>query len=288
MMKLTALVLAFATTTAFALPLGKFDALKASMNKSRPMISTQYDFEGIVKLSNCSGSLIKLDGAPETNKALMMTNGHCSDLLGGRFLNPGEVLTNKPVKRTVAIFDKSAKLHRVQTTKFVYATMTKTDMAIYELSLSYKEIKDQFGIEPLSLAKTRPVVPTEVQIISGYWDRGYDCTLEEFIPQIKEDVYVWQDSVRYNEHCDTIHGTSGSPIIERNTRSVIAINNTGNDDGAKCTMNNPCEVGADGTITVRKGFSYGQQTYEVYSCLDKKFEINLAKVGCKLQKPARK
>lgn len=288
MLKFSALVAFFIATSAFALPLGKFDALKAALsNKSRP-VAAGFDFEGIVKLSNCSGSFIKLEGAPETNKGLIMTNGHCSDLPGGRFLAAGEVLTDKAVKRTVGIYDKNMKLNRVQTTKFVYATMTKTDMAIYELALSYKEIKDQFGIEPLTLGKTKPVIPTEVQIISGYWDKGYDCTLEENIFKIKEDVYVWENSIRYNEHCDTIHGTSGSPIIERNTRNVIAINNTGNDDGQKCTMNNPCEINAAGEIKVRQGFSYGQQTYEVYSCLDKNFNISLTKAGCKLLKPTKK
>lgn len=35
------------------------------------------DFEGIVKLSNCSGSLVAFKGAPKTNKAIVMTNGHC-------------------------------------------------------------------------------------------------------------------------------------------------------------------------------------------------------------------
>lgn len=165
--------------------------------------------------------------------------------------------------------------------------MTKTDMAVYELGLTYKEIKDLYDIEPLTLAKTITSIPTEVQIISGYWDRGYDCTLEALIPKMKEDVYVWQESVRYNEHCDTIPGTSGSPIIERNTRTVVAINNTGNDKGGRCTMNNPCEVDTDGTITVRKGYSYGQQTYEVYSCLNKDFSLDMNKKGCKLLKPKK-
>jgi V8-like Glu-specific endopeptidase len=284
MMKLTALVLALMASSAFALPLGSFDALAL---KSKTNLPKGFDFEAIVKLSNCSGSFIKFDGAPETNKALVLTNGHCINAPAGGFLKADEVLVDYPVKVTLGIYSKSQKLVRLQTTRFVYATMTKTDMAIYELGLTYKEIKDLYDIEPLTLAKKITSIPTEVQIISGYWDRGYDCTLEALIPKMKEDVYVWQESVRYNEHCDTIPGTSGSPIIERNTRTVVAINNTGNDKGEKCTMNNPCEIGTDGTITVRKGFSYGQQTYEVYSCLNKDFSLNLAKRGCKLLKPKK-
>lgn len=284
MFKLLALALAMTMSSAFALPVGPTRALEKMNLKS---FNNQYDFEGIVKLSNCSGALIKFDGAPETNKAVIMTNGHCADLPGGVFIAPGEVLANKKVRRTVAIFDRNFKLHRVTTTQFLFATMTDTDVAIYELELTYKQIKDQFDIDPFSLSSKHPKTNTEMMIVSGYWDRGWDCKIEAFIPTVKEDAYVWVDSIRYDDKCDTTHGTSGSPIIERNTRTVIGINNTGNDDGERCTMNNPCEVSTDGTITVRQGISYGQQTYTMYSCLNSKFAFDFKKPGCKLPKPTK-
>jgi hypothetical protein len=50
-------------------------------------------------------------------------------------------------------------------------------------------------------------------------------------------------------------------------------------------MDNPCEVSTDGTVTVRKGISYGQQTYTIYSCLNEQFAFDLKKAGCVLPKP---
>lgn len=283
MFKLLVAAMALTASTAFALPVEQARPL-VRMNFDKSMQST-YDFEGIVKLSNCSAALITFEGMPETKKAVVMTNGHCADLPGGRFLAPGEVLVNKPVSRTVGIFDSKMKINRVKATKFIFATMTDTDVSLYELELSYKEIKDKFDIDPLLLAPSHPKANTETVIISGYWDRGWDCSIDGFVPKLKEDAYTWIDSIRYNPECDTTHGTSGSPIIERNTRTVIGINNTGNDSGERCTMDNPCEVDAEGRITVTKGLSYGQQTYQIYSCLTKDFTLDLTKSGCTLPKP---
>ena len=53
-------------------------------------------------------------------------------------------------------------------------------------------------------------------------------------------------------------------------------------------MNNPCEVSQDGTITVLKDKEYGQQTFNINSCLSVDFSIDLNRSGCALAKPARK
>jgi hypothetical protein len=51
-------------------------------------------------------------------------------------------------------------------------------------------------------------------------------------------------------------------------------------------MNNACEVAPGGTVTVRHGTNYGQQTYLFYGCLKAGSEIDLKKPGCALPKPA--
>lgn len=287
MLKLALLFVMLATASqafAVSIPLGVARPIEKLNLKTN---AGKFEFEGIVKLSNCSGALIKFEGQSETNKAIVMTNGHCADLPGGGFIQPGEIIANKKVARTIGIFDAKMALHRVKTTQFLYATMTETDVSFYELELTYKAIRDQFDVEAYTLSPKHPSVGTEMQIISGYWEKGWDCSVEAFIPTLKEDAYTWIDSIRYDEGCDTTHGTSGSPIIERNSRSVIGINNTGNDSGERCTMDNPCEVSTDGTVTVRKGVSYGQQTYRVYSCLTEKFAIDLRKPGCQLFKGSK-
>jgi V8-like Glu-specific endopeptidase len=281
MIKAIAAALALTASTAFALPVEQTRPI-VRMNFDKAFINA-FDFEGIVKLSNCSGALIQFEGSSENKKAVVMTNGHCADLPGG-FLQPGQVLVNQDVSRTVGIFDSKMKLNRVKAKKILFATMTDTDVTLYELEVSYKDIKDKFGVNPLTLSAVHPAVGTETQIISGYWEKGWDCSMEAFIPKLREDAWTWIDSIRYNPECDTTHGTSGSPIIERNTRSVVGINNTGNDSGEQCTMDNPCEVSTDGTIRVAQGTSYGQETYQIYTCLNKNFDIDLKKAGCMLPK----
>ncbi|MFA6238930.1 MAG: trypsin-like peptidase domain-containing protein [Bacteriovorax sp.] len=289
-MKIFALLLTLTlATSAYAIPKAPFDALKATRSASFDQNLVNYDFEGIVKLSNCSGSLIRFAGQPGTAKALVLTNGHCysSGPFGG-MLKPGEVVVNLPVKRSMKIFDKQMKLFPIVTTKVVYAAMTDTDVALYELNQTYDEILKKNKISAFELDSVRPSIGTDIEIVSGYWDRGYSCAIDAFVFKLQEGNWMFKDSVRYTDGCNTVGGTSGSPIIAKGTRHVIAINNTANEDGARCTVNNPCEVSEDGKITVLKDKEYGQQTYNFYSCLRPDFTVDLNVQGCLLAKPARK
>ncbi len=281
----TFLLLAIMTmsASAFALPVAPFDALQVAPLKSKTLNSLEYDFEGIVKLSNCSGALIKFNGMPSSAKAIVMTNGHCIQKPTG-YLNPGEAWFNRPMAREMKLFDKSMNLFPIKTTKIIYATMTDTDLALYELDKSYAEIFKTTNVRPLLLDTMRPSLGHPIEIISGYWDRGYSCEVDNFIFQVKEGQWTWTDSIRYTPGCDTIGGTSGSPIIAKGERVVIGINNTSNDKGEKCTLNNPCEVSANGDINATQGVRYGQQTYNIYNCLTVDFKLDLNINGCDLPK----
>ncbi len=246
------------------------------------LLDPRYDFEGIAKLSNCSGAVVQFDGQPDSDKAYVLTNGHCIQKRGG-YLQPGEVVTNLPFVRSVGIYNNENKLIVVKSETLIYATMTKTDSAIYRLEKSYDELLDM-GIESYILSDSRPQLGTAIEIVSGYWDRGYTCYIDAFVPFLLEGGWSFTDSIRYSSSgCDTIGGTSGSPIIEAGTRIVIGVNNTGNKNGGRCTLNNPCERDEMGEITVYKR-SYGQQTYEFYSCLTEQFEIDTKLEGCLLPK----
>lgn len=288
-MKMITLLLSLVlATSAYAIPRAPHDALKVVRPMEFNANQTGYDFEGIVKLSNCSGSLIRFSGQPLTSKALVLTNGHCYSVgpFGG-MLKPGQIVVNSPVKRSMKIFNKDMNLSPITTTRVVYAAMTDTDVAIYELTQTYQEIESKFKIQSFDLDTVRPSVGMDIEIVSGYWDRGYSCAIDAFIYSLKEGDWTFRDSIRYTDGCNTIGGTSGSPIIAKGTRSVIAINNTANEDGRRCTVNNPCEVSKEGTITVLKDKKYGQQTYNIYSCLTPDFNIDLSRPGCTLAKPAR-
>jgi V8-like Glu-specific endopeptidase len=278
------IALTLISTATFAIPVAPFDALAVNSLKSRDLMNAQeYDFEGIVKLSNCSGALVIFSGMPTTAKAVVMTNGHCIQKPGG-YLTPGEVWVNKPLAREMKIFDKKMKLFAIKTTKILYATMTNTDVAFYELDKSYAEITTATKVRPFVMDSFRPTIGQPIEIISGYWDRGYSCAIDNFVFQIKEGQWTWTDSVRYTEGCDTIGGTSGSPLIAKGEKKVIGINNTSNESGEECSLNNPCEVSANGNVFSQKGVRYGQQTFNVYTCLSPDFKFDLSRSNCELPK----
>jgi V8-like Glu-specific endopeptidase len=246
--------------------------------------ATSTTFAGTVALSNCSGSVVKLAGAAQTDRALVLSNGHC---LEEGFPAAGEVIVDKPSQRTFSLLSANGKstLGTLRATKIVYATMTDTDTSLYQLNTTYAQIKQRYGISALELASTHPVAGKHIDVVSGYWKTIYSCSIDGFVNELHEGDWVWKDSIRYTPECTTIGGTSGSPIVETGTGKVIGINNTGNEDGARCTLNNPCEVASDGTVTIRRGTNYGEETYLFYGCLVAGSEIDLNKPGCALPKP---
>lgn len=245
--------------------------------------STDYNFEAIVALSNCSGGLFKYENSQDSDNALVLTNGHC---LETGFIDPGKVVYNVRSTRRFKLYDSTSNpVGTLNATKIVYATMTKTDMTIYKLKETYEEIKRKFHVEPLVLSSKHPSVNDSIEIISGFWKRGYRCSIEAFVPQLKEDNWMSEDSVRFSRPgCETIGGTSGSPVILEGTRTIVAVNNTGNDSGEKCTENNPCEIDENGNIYFEAGLSYAQESYWVYSCLNAQRDFDILMPGCVLPK----
>lgn len=245
--------------------------------------SKKIDFSGTVDLGDCSGSLVKLAGAPTSGPALMLTNGHCYE---GGFPKFGEVLVDKPSTRGFILLgpngQNKATLHA---TKVAYATMTDTDITLYQLSVSYDRIKYGYGIKPLEISPTPPAAGTAIKVVAGALRTIYSCDIDAIVYRLQEAEWITKDSIRLTSTCDTIGGTSGAPIEDVATGRLIGINNTGNDNGERCTEGNPCEIDKSGEVTVRKGGKYGQQTYQLAGCLTGS-EVNLELAGCLLPKPA--
>ncbi|GAB2839702.1 S1 family peptidase [Lentzea nigeriaca] len=241
------------------------------------------DFTGTVRLSNCSGSLVRLPSSTSADKALVLTNGHCVELM-----KAGQVIVDRTLSRarTFGLLDGSgSEIATLRSTKLLYATMTGTDAALYQLDTTYGQIQQQHGSRALELSASHPVAKTEIRVVSGYWKRIYSCQIDGFVNQLKEADWTWRDSLRYTSSCNTIGGTSGSPIIDNVSGKVVGVNNTGNESGGRCTMNNPCEVDANGKVTVRKGINYGQQTFDFVSCFGPGTALDLSLPGCKVAKP---
>jgi V8-like Glu-specific endopeptidase len=245
------------------------------------------DFTGIAALSNCSASLVRYAESVDTDKALVLTNGHCYE---GGFLDPGVVLVNKASTRSITLLNPdSSRAGTVRADKILFGTMTKTDMIVYQVNETYASIKSRLNVMPLTLAKQGPADGAGMAVVSGYWKRIYTCSVQATIPQLREGDWSWQQSIKYQQPgCETIGGTSGSPVVSTSTGEVIGINNTGNEDGERCTVNNPCEVDENGNVTVEQGAAYGQQTWWLYTCLTADRTIDLNQSGCELPKPTRR
>jgi V8-like Glu-specific endopeptidase len=261
--------------------LGALLATAAVTAPSAPAAPSAIDFSGTVALNNCSGSLVKLAGAATSGAALVLTNGHCYE---GGFLNPGQVLVNKSSTRSFTLLSPTGgNKATLRATKVAYATMTDTDMTLYQLNTTYDAIKTSYGISPLEISATHPTAGTAIKVVSGYWKKIYSCNIDGFVYRLKESNWTWKDSIRYTSTCDTIGGTSGSPI-EDPSGKLIGINNTGNESGERCTLDNPCEVDQSGNVTVHEGTNYGEETYLLAGCMTGS-TVNLNLAGCALPKP---
>ncbi|MER6271070.1 trypsin-like peptidase domain-containing protein [Streptomyces sp900105755] len=241
------------------------------------------NFAGTVSLSNCSGSVIRFPNSADSDPALVLTNGHC---LETGFPGPGEVITGQSSSRTFGLLNSSgSKVATLRANQVVYSTMTDTDITIYRTTTTYAAIKNSYGISPLTVSASHPVAGTAIKVVSGYWKTIYSCNIDGFVYRLKEGDWTWKDSVRYTSACNTIGGTSGSPVIDTTTGQVVAVNNTGNEDGERCTVDNPCEVDQNGNVTVRQGINYAEETYIIPACFTTGNVLNLSASGCTLPKP---
>ncbi|MFG2558393.1 serine protease [Streptomyces sp. NPDC048496] len=241
------------------------------------------DFAGTVALSNCSGSVVRTAASLPSDPALVLSNGHC---LETGFPSPGEVVLGRKSTRSFTLLNSAGSgVGTLRASKIAYGTMTDTDISLYQLTRTYAQIESTYGIKALELNAAHPVQGTAITVVSGYWKRTYSCNVDGFVYRMKEGSWTWKDSVRYTSACQTIGGTSGSPVIDNATGKVVAVNNTGNEDGQQCTVNNPCEVDESGNVTVRQGINYAQETYGIVPCIGAGSQIDLNRTGCTLPKP---
>ncbi|MGW7518388.1 S1 family peptidase [Streptomyces sp. NPDC054796] len=241
------------------------------------------DFAGTVALSNCSGSLVRMPDSKPGDPGLVLSNGHC---LQEGMPEPGEVVTDQPSSRSFTLLKADgSSAGQVSATKISYATMTDTDVSLYELGSTYEQIESRYGIAPLDVEAARPTQGNAITVVSGYWKETFACSIDGFVPELREDGWTMKDSLRYTPECRTKGGTSGSPVIDNASGKVVGVNNTRNENGEECTLNNPCEVDENGEVTVREGIAYGQQTHTLVPCVGEGNKIDLGLPGCALPKP---
>jgi trypsin-like peptidase len=233
-----------------------------------------------IALSNCSASLVRFPSSVDTDRAMMLTNGHCFE---GGFINNGVVVQNRASTRSGTLLNAAGtNLGTVRADLVIYGTMTGTDVLLYRLTQTFAAIRTSFGQTALTISSSHPVAGTSMYIPSSFHKRIWNCSINGFVPTLRESQWTWRDSIRYNLGCDTIPGTSGTPVVDLNSNQVVGINNTLNENGQNCTLDNPCEVDPDGTTHVIQGQAYGQETYWFNTCLNSARTIDLTVPGCLL------
>jgi len=240
-------------------------------------------FNATIRLSNCSASLVRYPTSVDSDRAMMLTNGHCFE---GGFLPAGQVLVDQASTRSGTLLNSAgSSVGTVRAERLLYATMTGTDVLLYRLNQSIATIRANTGISPLTISSAHPANGISMFIPSGFLSRIWNCTINGFVTTLREDQWTWHDSIRYSSGCTVAHGSSGSPVVDTSTGEVVGINNTNNDNGQMCTLNNPCEVQPNGTTTATLNQSYGQQTYWFTTCLTSARTIDLNISGCLLTRP---
>jgi hypothetical protein len=246
--------------------------------------ATAASLASTIALSNCSASLVRFPSSASSDRAMMLTNGHCYE---GGFLNAGVVLQNKTSSRSGTLLNSAGRsLGTVRADRILYATMTGTDVTLYRLTSTFATLTSRYGVTALTISGSHPTAGHAISIPSSYWKEIWSCKIDSFVSTLREGDWTWHDSIRYDTACDTIHGTSGSPLVDATSGQIVGINNTGNDDGEMCTLDNPCEVDANGTTHAYQGQSYGEETYWFTTCLTSTRTIDLSVAGCLLTKPA--
>lgn len=235
--------------------------------------------------SRCSGALAIMQGMPPDQKALLLTNGHCIGFGSylNRFLAPGETYAGRSVSGIALVGNEKQNSGRLRYRRLLFATMTGTDLAVFELEKSYAAIlREVPNVKVYTVSRSVPIAGTNTTIRSARQNMTFRCTVEAVVPVLKEGPWTWSNLVRFaaQDDCRFRPGVSGSPVLSRNGQ-LVALAQTFNSGGMACSINNPCEVGSDGSTIVpsQVGQSYGTPTALLYDCLEGP-RFNFAKPGC--------
>src|SRR6185312_10188774 len=135
---LLTLTFAFSATAAYAFPLPRMEKGKV---KLPPTLTTNYDFEGIVALDDCSGSIVRFENSKDSDPAMVLTNGHCYE---DGFMDPGTFINNVSSNRRFTILKPNGdEMGTISASKVIYASMTKTDITLYQTAMTYADIQQR-------------------------------------------------------------------------------------------------------------------------------------------------
>jgi hypothetical protein len=252
------------TSTAYSRPT---IILNDDLNSGRPASSAE--LHGMAKLSGCSGGLVDI-GRNQRDKAVIITNGHCvsSSLVSNM------AMINVQASKSFSLYTETGTVS-VRSTKLMYATLTETDLALYELIETYEELTKK-GVRSFSLYPRSATIGRTVRVTSGYWQETLDCTLDRKVHKLLEgfgsdisNPSVATNAFALSSNCMIKGGYSGTPVVDEETDTLIAIAFTGTEGNANqpCAERSPCEEDASGKRTYHKNTSYVARLDQISQCV---------------------
>lgn len=177
----------------------------------------------------CTATLIdtRTDNSPPDAPAYVLTSGHCLYRA-----HNGVIIVDQPVSGTVIFnyFADTLEYQQPYPLKRVnWSSMQGVDLAIVELQVSLESLIAA-GIEPLQIAAEAPEAHADILItgaplaFKNPYLRLAACNHQpsgEFI----EQPWVWRHTVK-NQCKDLKEGSSGSPVLTRNSNQVFAVMNS--------------------------------------------------------------
>lgn len=225
---------------------------------------------------HCSGVIVRLGSNPDA-RAILLTNGHCYD----RKLQPGVFVADREHRQSIALLTRDNRGRRYNSVRVLYAVMSGTDLALIELDATYRELADA-GIDGYEISPTPAAPGDSVFMVSGYWESAQRCSVESVIPRLLESPWEWSDAYKLSGCRADRQALSGSPLISASDNKIVGVFNTANDDGQRCTINNPCEAYSNGDTVVEKGGAYAQRVDQILTCLDSEGRFNVDNPSCLL------
>ncbi|MCB9229169.1 MAG: trypsin-like peptidase domain-containing protein [Deltaproteobacteria bacterium] len=236
-------------------------------------------YSGVGRYGNCTGTLLYTSSLREA-PAYIITNGHC---VTSGLISPSGLLLNQTDSSGKKMYfnyyygfsDESLEI--IKGNKIAFASMDGTDAAIVELKATLGELTDK-GICPFKLSSQQVRKNMAVQVagvpLSGVSSsllglRLSFCSLGDTV-SLREGSYSFPESFRH--HCSIVGGNSGSPVISSGKYEIVGLVNTAVNDSAEaqeaCSLNKPCEISTDGSITTNSSENYGQPTDYLVGCFD--------------------
>lgn len=187
--------------------------------------------------------------SPPNASAFALTNGHCVDVANGR------IITNQTLVDGTVEFNlfRDTQPVSVAVDRVEWSSMNGVDLAVLRLKEPLAQLRVK-GITPLLLTDTVPADGSDILVVGAPTDLGRPmtvrmaaCTQQSANETEAEDgAWVWRHSVV--NHCrDVSGGSSGSPILNRNTGEVFAVINSAGEQNQGISLGQlvPCFTGGE-------------------------------------------